>query len=77
MICTNIELLLQNDQVGLQRMEMLKVRAALEDKLKQKGVFSVLTPKPDIAQKHLQPLNRYPFWCKIKSTISLFPIWGS
>ncbi|XP_010650700.1 protein THALLO isoform X1 [Vitis vinifera] len=48
----------QNDQVGLQRMEMLKVRAALEDKLKQKGVFSSITPKPDRAQKRLQPVNR-------------------
>lgn len=40
---------------------MLKVRAALEDKLKQKGVFSSITPKPDRAQKRLQPVNRYLF----------------
>ncbi|TXG73599.1 hypothetical protein EZV62_002178 [Acer yangbiense] len=47
----------QNDQVGVQSLEMLKIRAALEEKLKQKGVFSSIAPKPDIAKKRLKPVN--------------------
>lgn len=50
---------MQNDQVGVQSMEMLKVRAALEDKLKQKGVFSSIVPKPNKAKKHLKLVNGY------------------
>ena len=38
---------------------MLKIRAALEEKLKQKGVFSSIAPKPDIAKKRLKPVNGY------------------
>jgi len=38
-------------------MEMLKVRAALEERLKQKGILSSITPKPDKAQRHLKPVN--------------------
>ncbi|KAK3221074.1 hypothetical protein Dsin_015044 [Dipteronia sinensis] len=47
----------QNDQVGVQSLEMLKIRAALEEKLKQKGVFSSIAPKPDIAKKRLKLVN--------------------
>ncbi|XP_030492048.2 protein THALLO [Cannabis sativa] len=48
----------QNEQVGLESMKMLKVRADLEEKLKQKGIFSSTTPKLDKAQKRQKPLNR-------------------
>ncbi|KAJ4955515.1 hypothetical protein NE237_012298 [Protea cynaroides] len=49
----------QNDQVAVQSIEMLKVRARLEEKLKQKGVFRSIAPKPDGSKKHLvQPVNR-------------------
>ncbi|WOH02447.1 hypothetical protein DCAR_0521836 [Daucus carota subsp. sativus] len=47
-----------NDKVGLQSMEMLKVRAALEEKLKQKGVFSSVAPKHQSSKRNVQPLNR-------------------
>ncbi|GLT53881.1 hypothetical protein SLA2020_271190 [Shorea laevis] len=46
-----------SDRVGGQSMEMFKVRAALEERLKQKGIFSSITPKPDKAQRHLKPVN--------------------
>ncbi|KAF5452568.1 hypothetical protein F2P56_027548 [Juglans regia] len=47
----------QSEQVGGQSMEMLKVRAALEERLKQKGFLSSIVPKPNKAQKHLKPVN--------------------
>ncbi|KAK3001073.1 hypothetical protein RJ639_020289 [Escallonia herrerae] len=47
----------QVDQVGMHSMEMLKVRAALEEKLKQKGVFTSIAPKHDGAKRNLQPVN--------------------
>ncbi|KAK2641974.1 hypothetical protein Ddye_023737 [Dipteronia dyeriana] len=47
----------QNDQVGVQSLEMLKIRAVLEEKLKQKGAFSSIAPKPDTAKKRLKPVN--------------------
>ncbi|MFQ6648690.1 hypothetical protein Gotur_021450 [Gossypium turneri] len=47
----------ENDQVGVQSREMLKVRAALEEKLKQKGIFSSNIQKPDKTKKHRKPVN--------------------
>lgn len=52
---------MQSDQVGGQSMEMLKVRASLEERLKQKGFLSSIVPKPNKAQKHLKPVNGYSF----------------
>ncbi|OAY26721.1 something about silencing protein 10 [Manihot esculenta] len=45
------------DEVGFQSLEMLKVRAALEEKLKQNGVFSSFAPKPNKAKKHAKSVN--------------------
>lgn len=61
-ICKSLTLqMLQNDQVGVQSMEMLKVRAALEEKLKQKGVFSSTAPMAEKAKRRLKPVNEYCF----------------
>lgn len=49
----------QDDQVGVESMKMIKVRAALEEKLKQKGVFSSITQQVDKARTLRKPLNRY------------------
>lgn len=51
-------ILWQDEQVGLESMQMFKVRAALEEKLKQKGVYSTAIPKADKTQKVQKPLNR-------------------
>lgn len=51
----------QNDKVGAQSMKMLKVRAALEEKLKQKGLLGSITPKTEKAKKIMKPLNRSCF----------------
>ncbi|KAK9146711.1 hypothetical protein Sjap_006614 [Stephania japonica] len=49
----------QNDRVNLQSLEMLKLRASLEEKLKQKGVLSSLANKMDGTKKRIaQPVNR-------------------
>ncbi|XP_022743121.1 something about silencing protein 10-like isoform X4 [Durio zibethinus] len=53
-----VKLKRENDQVGVQSREMLKVRAALEEKLKQKGIFSSNIQKPDKTKKHVKLVNR-------------------
>ncbi|XWS58736.1 hypothetical protein CRYUN_Cryun08bG0059800 [Craigia yunnanensis] len=52
-----VKLKRENDQVGVQSREMLKVRAALEEKLKQKGIFSSNIQQPDKTKKHVKPVN--------------------
>lgn len=48
----------EDKQVGPQSMEMLKIRASLEEKLKQQGVFSSIAPKAAKSTKNQQPVNR-------------------
>ncbi|MCL7040942.1 hypothetical protein MKW94_006228 [Papaver nudicaule] len=43
----------QTDQVRKQRMAMLKTRADLEEKYKQKGIITAVVAQPDQAHKHL------------------------
>ncbi|TMW93285.1 hypothetical protein EJD97_011923 [Solanum chilense] len=47
----------QDDQVGIQSMEMLKVRASLEEKLKQTGVLSSIARKTEKQNKRSRLLN--------------------
>ncbi|XP_047316606.1 something about silencing protein 10 isoform X2 [Impatiens glandulifera] len=48
----------QNDQLGVQSQEMLKVRAALEEKLKHKGIINTIKQKDNKADRRLPLLNR-------------------
>ncbi|GER40641.1 something about silencing protein sas10 [Striga asiatica] len=48
----------EDKQVGLQSIEMLKIRASLEEKLKQRGVFSSTAHKNGGNAKHVQSVNR-------------------
>ncbi|KAF3962678.1 hypothetical protein CMV_012838 [Castanea mollissima] len=47
----------ESDQVGVQSLEILKVRAVLGERLKQEGILSSRAPKPDKAKKLLKPVN--------------------
>ncbi|KAK1273222.1 hypothetical protein QJS04_geneDACA020609 [Acorus gramineus] len=57
--CKDVKQKAQNEEVGLQSLEMLKVRASLEEKMKQKGVYNIIAPKSDRSQKQtVNSVNR-------------------
>ncbi|XP_056174485.1 protein THALLO isoform X2 [Syzygium oleosum] len=47
----------QKEQFGVQSLKMLEVRAALEEKLRHKNVFSSIASKGEKNQKHSKPVN--------------------
>ncbi|KAL6573444.1 hypothetical protein OROHE_001903 [Orobanche hederae] len=55
---TEVQCKHQAKQVGSQSMEMLKIRASLDEKVKQKCVFSSIDTKNGRTIKHVQPVNR-------------------
>ena len=57
-------------------MEMLKVRAALEERLKQECILSSRASKSDKAQKRLKPVNGY-FFCKALQCLLLSEIFST
>lgn len=56
---------LQDNQVGVQSMKMLKIRAALEENLRQRGLFSSIPSKPEKVEKKMKSVNGYSFSCFI------------
>lgn len=47
----------QDNQVGVQSMKMLKIRAALEENLRQRGLFSSIPSKPEKVEKKMKSVN--------------------